>query len=581
MFGNLKRLNFLIGFLDLALIAFLIFDFGFVHYGTILSKELLLLLPVVLVLLIFLNIRKYWISRYEMSKRKNAGVSLIILIFLLLFELLLAYINYEGDVLQSLFDSRGLLEYGLLGYFLIRLTFLMRFVFSYYFNPAILFIGSYLIAIISGTFLLMLPSATMFPINFSDALFTATSAVCVNGLLVLEVGTDFTTFGQSIILGLIQLGGLGMLTFTSFFAYFFKSGGSFKEGLLMKDFLGGDQLNNIMQITMRIVVFSLIIEGVGALLIYDAIKDLPIENPEFFAIFHTVSAYTNAGFSTLPDSFQGVDYRFNYYLQWVVMGLIIFGGLGYFISFNFIKYIKQFTLNLFRRNKKKFLARLITLNTKIVVYTTIILIFFGTFFFLISEYNSVLLADDTFFGKWTTAMFSSVTARTCGYTTVDYTNFTPPGLLIMIFLMWIGASPGSTGGGIKTSSFALATLNIFSTARNKPFIEIGTRRVSPDAVRRAFAIIIISLISISSGILLLLILNPEFTLIEIVVEIVSSYSTTGISLGITPYLSTTSRYVVIFMMFFGRIGLINLMAGMLKDVATQEYEYPKENILIN
>jgi len=213
--------------------------------------------------------------------------------------------------------------------------------------------------------------------------------------------------------------------------------------------------------------------------------------------------------------------------------------------------------------------------------TTAILIVAGTVFFLFSEQSTILQEHTTSFGKLTTALFASVTSRTAGFNTVDMADFTIPGLLFMIFLMWIGASPASTGGGVKTTTFALATLNIFTVARDSPYIEIGTRRIASDAVKRAFAIISISLAIIGTGILLLLIFNPEFTLIQIAFEVFSAYSTVGLSMGITASLSEHSKYVIIFIMFIGRIGLLNLMIGLLRSMNQSAYQYPEENIMIN
>ena len=226
------------------------------------------------------------------------------------------------------------------------------------------------------------------------------------------------------------------------------------------------------------------------------------------------------------------------------------------------------------------MSRIITLNTKIVVYTTSILIFVGTAFFYFSEQQSILPAHQTTFGKVTTAMFSSVTARTAGFNTFDFSDMTVPGLLVMVLLMWIGASPASTGGGIKTTTFALATLNLFSLAKGKPNIEIGTRRVPKEALQKAFAIMVISLISIGMGILLILIFEPQLTLLQVAFESFSAFSTVGLSMGITPGLSTNSKIVVILLMFFGRIGVMNLMIGILRRRKTTQYTYPKENILI-
>jgi Trk-type K+ transport system membrane component len=333
---------------------------------------------------------------------------------------------------------------------------------------------------------------------------------------------------------------------------------------------------------MQIVVFSLILEAIGAFFIYHSLAHIDsFKSRGFFAIFHAISAYCNAGFSLASDNLYDSGLRFNYYMQWVVMGLIIFGGLGYHIAYNIIQYFRKFVSNLFSKNERVFISRVINLNTKIVLYTTVILIASGTIFFLFTEQQTNLAAHQTLFGKLTTAMFSSVTSRTAGFNTIDMSNFTIPGILFMIFLMWVGASPASTGGGIKTTTFALATLNIFAIARDKKYIEIGTRRIAVEAVHRAFAIISISLACIGTGVLLLLIFNPEFSLIQIAFEVFSAFSTVGLSLGITSQLSEYSKYVIIFLMFFGRIGLLNLMIGLLKSVGKTDYTYPEENILIN
>lgn len=580
MLGKFKNSDFVISFLDLLLILFLFFDIGFSHQDRYVIHKLILL-PSILAVLIAFNLFKYKSSNLLPTVRKRGQYNLILLLSLVFIDLLVVLFTYRNSFIDTFYTHRMVLEYGLLIYYFIRLTFLMRVIYRLYFNPFILFIGSFIIVILTGTFFLMLPSATTQGIELKDALFTATSAVCVTGLLAGDIATDFTMFGQSVIMILIQLGGIGMLTFTTFFAFFFKSGSSYREELFMKDVLGDDQLSNIMQTTVRIVVFSVLVEVVGAIFIYDSVKHLDIEHPVFFSVFHAVSAYCNGGFSTMPGNLQNPNLQFNYYLQWILMSLIIFGGIGYFISFNFIRYIRQFFVNLFNKKKKKAMVRLITLNTKIVVYTTAILLVVGTSAIFISEYNTVLKSHTGIFGKWTTAMFSSVTARTTGFSSVDYAHFSIPGLLIMILLMWIGASPASTGGGIKTSSFALATLNVFSIARNKKHIEIGTRRIAPEAVRRAFAIMVVSLICIGTGIITILSFDPHLSLLEVAFEVFSAFGTVGLSMGITDDLSGASEYVIILLMFIGRIGFINLMAGVLRRLTTQSYEYPKENILIN
>lgn len=576
-----KPSDLVVGFLDLSLLAFLIFDFGYKNFTDFYHYKLIVL-PVLLLALIAFNTYNYFANRKDKALNRASRTSLFVLLLLVLIEIVVVATNYETSLVETFMNARYVIEYGLLFYFFIRLTYLLRKIYSLYFNPAILFIGSFAIIALAGTFLLMLPSATTHGISFTDALFTATSATVVTGLIVMDTAKDFTSFGHTIIMVLFQIGGLGMLTFTSFFAYFFKSGSSFKESLYMRDILGHDKLNSVMRTVMQIVLFSLVLEAIGAVLIYNSISHIDsLKDKGFFAVFHAISAYCNAGFSLASDNIHDPSLRFNYSVQWVLMVLIVFGGLGYHIAYNIIQYFKKYVINIFNKRKRVFISRVINLNTKIVIYTTIILVLGGAFFFLFSEQQTNLLDHDTVFGKFTTAMFSSVTSRTAGFNTVDMNNFTIPGILFMMFLMWIGASPASTGGGIKTSTFALATLNIFAIARNRKHIEIGTRRIAPEAVNRAFAIMSISLASIGVGILLLLIFNPNFSLLQIAFEAFSAFGTVGLSMGITPHLSESSKYVVILLMFFGRIGLLNLMIGILKSMQKTEYTYPEENILIN
>ena len=264
------------------------------------------------------------------------------------------------------------------------------------------------------------------------------------------------------------------------------------------------------------------------------------------------------------------------------MILVVFGGLGHNIVFNFYQYLKTYIIELFDKKIIHKQVPIITLNTKIVIYTTIILLFTGWIFLFISEYNNTMLEHKTLFGKITNAAFNSVTPRTAGFNTVDFTEFTVPSLLFIIFLMWIGASPASTGGGIKTSTFALATLNIFAVAKGKNRIQFRGRRISSESTSRAFAILCISLIAIGVSIMALLILEPEGTpLLTVAFECFSAFSTVGLSLNFTPTLSEPSKYVIIATMFIGRIGMLNLMIGLLRQMNHQFYEYPKENILIN
>src|SRR5690554_1475006 len=320
--------NIVVWFLDLGLLAFLIFDFGFENFKDFRQYKLIVL-PSLLFALIAFNFYKYNRFRKDPDVNKSSRINLFILLLLIVLEVIMILANYETSVVETFFNARYVIEYGLLFYFFIRLTFLLRKVYSIYFNPAILFVGSFAIIALAGTFLLMLPSATTAGISFTDALFTATSATAVTGLIVMDTAKDFTSFGHSIIMVLFQIGGLGMLTFTSFFAYFFKSGSSFKESLYMRDILGHDKLNSVMRTVMQIVLFSLVLEAIGAVLIYNSISHIDsLKDKSFFAVFHAISAYCNAGFSLASDNIHDPSLRFNYSVQWVLMVLIVFGGLG-------------------------------------------------------------------------------------------------------------------------------------------------------------------------------------------------------------------------------------------------------------
>lgn len=571
--GILSRLY---GFVDIILIIFLIFDFGFKENLFGLSGHKTLSLVLLTVTLILINVLRI-IFTVKLHLIKWFKVNIIILVATLL-AAGLAYLFGSGYTWIE--KVNNVIDTGLIIYLFVRLTSLLRKLYNIYYNPTVLFVGSFFAAGFIGAAMLMLPNATSNGITFTDALFTSVSAVCVTGLAVLDTATDFTFMGKTIILVLIQLGGIGMLTFTSFFSYFFK-GSSFREGLNVSSFVDSDQLQDVMRLAMRVVVFTLGIELVGAVLVYSFIADIPaIENKVFFSIFHAVSAFCNAGFSTLSLGLNDPALDTAYAFQWIIMHLIILGGLGYGIVFNFLRYLKEYFLNYALRGRMYAPVRVLTLNTKIVLVTTALLLTLGTIFFFLTE-NNKMYAGKSVFSKLTDAAFTSVTTRTAGFNTFDFADLTMPSILFVMLLMWIGASPGSTGGGIKTSTFALATINIISIAKGKEQIELGGRKINNQSVKRAFAIICISLMVIGFAILLMLFFEEDFTLIQLAFEAFSAFSTVGLSLGITSDLSTESKYVLICVMFFGRIGLLNLLMGMLKRLHSHSYEYPEENIFIN
>ncbi len=473
-------------------------------------------------------------------------------------------------------------------YLLYRFSLAMRHLFNRRTNPATLFIGSFVALVVLGTLLLLLPAATPDGIHWVDALFTATSAVCVTGLTVVDTARDFTFFGRCIILVLIQLGGLGILTFTSFFAYFFQGSSSLQEALHLRDMVSSEQLSGVFKVVVKIVVFTFAIETTGALGIWlntDANLFGSWWEHAFFAVFHSVSAFCNAGFSTQSAGLYDEGLRFNYGLQWMIMALIVSGGIGFNILNNLYEFVKVWLKSMVSwlggEPRPSVRARIISLNSRLVIHTTMLLLTAGWIFFLFSEWHTSLSAHTGWWGKATTALFCSVTPRTAGFNTTDMSSLSAPGILCMMLLMWIGASPASTGGGIKTSTFALAILNIGAVVRGRAYIETGHREVPAGSVQRAFAIIALSVLAIGAGVMAVGILEQGQSLTAIGFECISAYSTVGLSLGITSQLGDGSKWVLIVLMFVGRVGAINLLTGMLRRMHHIHYRYPQESVTIN
>ncbi|MFA5420056.1 MAG: potassium transporter TrkG, partial [Bacteroidales bacterium] len=350
-------------------------------------------------------------------------------------------------------------------------------------NPAQLFITSFFSIILIGTLILLLPNATHSGISFIDALFTSTSAVCVTGLIVVDTGSYFTLFGQIVILILIQLGGLGILTFASYFSYFFKGGSTYENQLVIGNMTNMEKLGEVFTTLKRILVTTFSIELAGAFMIYATLDKSQVTTffeRSFFSVFHSVSAFCNAGFSTLQNSLYEEGFRFNYSLQLVIISLVIIGGLGFPIVFNILKYIKYLAIqHLLKpaRQESKNIPWVLNINSRITLITTLVLLVAGTLLFYLTEYQNTL-AGHHGIGKLVVAFFSAATPRTAGFNTVETGLLHFNTLLIIMFLMWIGASPGSTGGGIKTSTFAIAILNIISLAKGKSRIEVYRREIA-------------------------------------------------------------------------------------------------------
>jgi len=452
-----------------------------------------------------------------------------------------------------------------------------------YINPAQMFMFSFMAVILTGAYVLMFPLATTHGISFIDALFTSASAVCVTGLTVVDTGTFFTPMGQTIILMLIQLGGLGIMTFTSYFSYFFTGGSSYENQLLIQEMTRSDKISDVFSTLKRVILLTFTIETIGAIAIYFSLNPALLTgfgDRIFFSVFHSVSGFCNAGFSTLSNNFYDIGYRFNYPLHLSVAFLIIIGGIGFPIMLNFAKYLKHvFKHRIFKKNHIHS-PWIININTRIVIVTTLILLVVGTALIFIFEYNNTL-AEHGLFGKIVTAFFGAVTPRTAGFSSVDYTQIHMSTILLLYVLMWIGASPASTGGGIKTSTFAISVMNAVALARGKDRIECYGREISDSSIRRAHSQIILSLFVILFSVFLVTNFDPKLDFKAVVFECISAFGTVGLSLGITAKLSVASKLIITITMFIGRVSLLTILASFLKQVKFQKYKYPSEDITIN
>jgi len=452
-------------------------------------------------------------------------------------------------------------------------------------HPALAFVSTFFGIIVLGTGLLMLPNATVNGISFVNALFTSTSAVCVTGLAVLDTGKDFTFLGQCIILFLIQAGGIGILTFTNLFGLLFRGEKSFKDIIFLTDLISSGNLRTTFRSLVKIVGFVFVVEAVGVFFILLASPHTDL----FFAIFHSISAFCNAGFSTLTNSLYEGDFRFNYALQIVIAGLIIAGGIGYNVFFNAFAVVRFRIHRLLNKlipgvpKPQKLLVKW-DINTTLVWRTTLILLGAGWLLFYVFEYQNTM-AEHGFWGKIVVAFFGSVTPRTAGFNSVDMTTMLNPTIMVYLLLMWIGASPGSTGGGIKTTVFAIATLNLVNQIRGRDQLVFKWQTIPSTVISRVTTIISLSLIALGLSTTLIVSMQPELPVLSVAFECFSAYATVGLSIGLTAKLSTASKIVVTILMFLGRVGFLTLLIALVATIDRRtgagKMIFPENNITVN
>ncbi|PKK89423.1 MAG: Trk family potassium uptake protein [Candidatus Wallbacteria bacterium HGW-Wallbacteria-1] len=437
-------------------------------------------------------------------------------------------------------------------------------------NPAQVITSTFLGVIFIGTVLLMLPYASSKStcIGFVNALFTSTSATCVTGLVTLDTGTDFSLFGQLVIMALFQIGGLGIMTISTAFSVVLFRRITLKDQFIMGDMLdqsGGD-VSRLLKYMLR---YTLVIEAFGAIIL--SLRFIPYfgnaEKGLYYAIFHSISAFCNAGFSLFADSF--CRFRGDFLINSAIMGLIMIGGIGFVVIVNLHEIVKYAR----RGEKVRF-----TLHTRMVLITSGSLIAAGALYFLAAEWNAAF-AGMPLQEKFLAAMFQSVTCRTAGFNTVDTAAFSATSLLFSIVLMFIGASPGSTGGGIKTTTFAVLVLRVKGVLFGRDELEYSGRTIPRIILNKSISIVMLSALICLIFLLVLTWIEGK-SFIHLFFETVSAFGTVGLSCGLTGTLTDPGKLLITLLMFIGRIGPLTLALAIGERIIKGTFAFPEERVMV-
>jgi trk system potassium uptake protein TrkH len=433
--------------------------------------------------------------------------------------------------------------------------------------PQILVLGFAAIIFI-GAALLMLPisSRTGEPLGFIDALFTSTSATCVTGLVVVDTGTTFSSFGQIVIMLLIQIGGLGFMTMATLFALVLKRRISLKDRLVLQEAMNQSSMEGIVRLIRRVLLYSLVIEACGAVLL--SIRwafDMPIGKAIYYGVFHAVTMFNNAGFDLFGDFRSLTGYVYDPVVNVVVMFLIVSGGIGFIVLSDLIDFRKQ---------------RRLSLHSKVVLSMTGALLLVGFIVILIFEFtNPRTLGSLNWGGKFLGALFQSVTPRTAGANTIDITGLRQATQFFIVILMFIGASPGSTGGGIKTTTFTIMVGAVIAMMRGRDDIVMFRYRLAQERVLKALTIALLTLLLVLA-VSMILSTTEEGEFLEILFETTSAFGTVGLSMGLTPDLTVFGKILISITMFAGRLGPLTLAYALGPKKGKELYRHPEGKMII-
>ncbi len=642
----------------------LIYSLGFDLESDEITKVFIWLEVLIVIFILDYFIRLvYALHRWEYIKEKVLESFLVVISIVIFFFSLLGL-----DIMYFIFLSLGFSDYkqfyeSFISIYIIILTMIglarvSQVISSVQIKPATTFIASFILLILIGTFLLMLPAMTTEAggMSFLGALFISTSASCVTGLSTVTVVEYFTFKGQLVILFLLQLGGIGIVSFATFFATFLSQGVGMKQQAIIQDVLSTENLSSARKTLQQVILLTFGIEAIGAIALFfswgpevtfyspvsptedelvmierkDSTQQASVEfmafeggkvglsstsissedtvidseqslevlevkakeevapqepnpylkvnnslgNKIYYSIFHSMSAFCNAGFSLFPDGLaeKGVDTS---YVMHIVLGfIIIFGSLG----FSSIQDV--FSPSKMRERLKKPWQKW-SMGTRIAVNMTIVLVVLGFigFFFLEQKHS---LEGKTLYESFVISFFQSVTTRTAGFNTVSLgiSDISQPTYVMFLFLMFIGASSGSTGGGIKTSTFLLLAVSAGASIRGRKTVELGKRSIANDTINRAFSIVAFAITYNAIAIFLLLIVQPNVDIRELFFELISAFATVGLSTGITSSLNEYSQVILIITMYVGRVGTLTLALALSKRALSNSYQYPSAHVMV-
>ena len=450
----------------------------------------------------------------------------------------------------------------------------LRTVLARIFSPTRLFVLSFAAVITTGGILLWLPfSAAKAPIRFVDALFTSTSAVCVTGLVVVDTGTDYSFVGQIITALLIQVGGLGIITISTVFFVLMGRGISFKGREIVQSTFLHTPRRDFITVAKVVLLFTALSELGGALFLFARFsQDFPFWTAAYQSVYHSVSAFNNAGFSLFADNLVG--YQGDWIVNLAIMGLIIHGGIGFIVQYEIVQRVRG-------------VQRRLSAHTRIVLITTAVLIASGTILLFLFERGHII-REAPWGTKFLICLFQSVTPRTAGFNTVDIGLLQNDSILLIMILMFIGASPGSTGGGVKTTSAAILALTMWNRFRGIEEVNVFNRTIPREIIGRTVMIIFASALGVAVIASAVIIAGPKTVglvesrdlFVQYLFDTISAFGTVGLSMGITPKLNDFQKYALILMMFAGRVGPLTLAFSLAREKTKKGMAYAEEAVMV-